>query len=256
MGDVEFTTPRGLTLSGSFVNPVDSGDAAVLFSHSFLADRYSGQHFDRLARAYRGAGYATLSFDYSGHGRSDDDVIVTSHQVEDLQAASGWLADQGFPRQVIHGHSFGAVAALAAHLPAARTLIVSGAILSQVTFAWEEIFSAEQLDELDATGQMSIPDDSDGPRQSFTISKQTLADLSLVDGEALVRHQQHPILFIHDADDERMGLVDITQQMLPRFPAGSRVEVVHDGSFGAGENLDFLSSTALEWARLHVPIVR
>ena len=109
-------TPRGITLSGTFVQPVDSRDAVVLFSHSFLADRHSGGHFDDLARAYRKAGYATLQFDYSGHGLSDDEVISRESQIEDLQAASGWLADQGFTNQLIHGHSFGSVTALAARL--------------------------------------------------------------------------------------------------------------------------------------------
>ena len=173
-------TPRGITLSGTFVQPVDSRDAAVLFSHSFLADEHSGGHYDELARAYRKAGYATLQFDYSGHGRSDDEVITRESQIEDLQAASGWLADQGFAHQIIHGHSFGSVTALAAHLIHATALFLSAPVLGPLSYDWSAIFSDSQLDELEHTGQTQIPDDSDGPREFFTISKQTLADLSMV----------------------------------------------------------------------------
>ena len=95
-------TPRGITLSGTFVQPVDSRDAAVLFSHSFLADEHSGGHYDELARAYRKAGYATLQFDYSGHGRSDDEVITRESQIEDLQAASTRLFTVTLLARLLH----------------------------------------------------------------------------------------------------------------------------------------------------------
>lgn len=249
-------TPRGLSLAGTFTNPVDAVDAAVLFSHSFLANRHSGEHFDRLARVYRAAGYATLEFDYSGHGASDDDIITSEGQIEDLRAASGWLADQGFPRQLIHGHSFGSVTALLARPPAAETMILSGAVTGPVSYDWEAIFSPVQLDELEAHGVTTIPDDSPGPRRNFTISKQTLVDLSMVDTHRLLDGLEHPVLIIHDADDEQVGLVQMTQENFSRLPAGSQVEVVRGFRFGAGENPRALSDLSLAWSRTHLPIIR
>ncbi len=249
-------TPRGLSLAGTFINPVDAVDAAVLFSHSFLANRHSGEQFDRLARVYRAAGYATLEFDYSGHGASDDDIITTEGQVEDLRAASGWLVDQGFPRQLVHGHSFGAVTALFARPPAAQTMILSGAVTGPISYDWESIFSPVQLDELEAHGVTTIPDDSPGPRRNFTISKQTLIDLSMIDTHKIVDGLEHPVLIIHDADDEQVGLVQMTRECFPRLPSGSRVEVVSGSRFGAGESPKVLSDLSLAWARRHLPIVR
>lgn len=256
MAAVEILTPRGVTLSATFINPVDTGDAAVIFSHSILANRDSGGHFDRLAAAYRSAGYATLSFDYSGHGLSDDDIITVESQVEDLQAASAWLKEHGFPRQVLHAHSFGTKAALAAHLPAVGTHVLSGVQLGPLSYQWDAIFSPEQLDDLDRYGTTTIPDDSPGPRQFFTISKQTLADLSLHDSAQNLDSIQHPILVIHDADDEIMGLVELTQEAFPHMPVGSRVEVVSDAAFGAGEKPEVLVHHALEWVKLHLPVIR
>ena len=242
-------TPRGITLSGTFVQPVDSRNAAVLFSHSFLADEHSGGHYDELARAYRKAGYATLQFDYSGHGRSDDEVITRESQIEDLQAASGWLADQGFTHQIIHGHSFGSVTALAAHLIHATALFLSAPVLGPLSYDWSAIFSNSQLDELEHTGQTRIPDDSDGPREFFTISKQTLADLSMVDS-SIIDPKGAPAFILHDTDDIDLGLVDLTRDAFHRLPDGSRVEMVHDTRFGAGEHPEILLEAALEWAHL------
>jgi putative redox protein len=256
VSDVRIRTPRGLTLAGTFTNPVDAVDAAVLFSHSFLANRHSGDHFDRLARVYRAAGYATLEFDYSGHGESDDDIITSESQVEDLRAASGWLADQGFDRQLIHGHSFGAVTALLARPPAAATMVLSGAVTGPLNYDWEAIFSPVQLDELEAHGVTTIPDDSPGPRRNFTISKQTLVDLSMISTHDVLDGLGRPVLVIHDADDEQLGLVQMTEENFPRLPAGSHVEVVHGARFGAGENPKALSDLSLAWARTHLPIVR
>ena len=249
-------TPRGLTLAGTFINPVDAVDAAVLFSHSFLANRHSGEHFDRLARQYRAAGYATLEFDYSGHGSSDDDIITTEHQVEDLRAASGWLADQGFPRQLIHGHSFGSVTALSARPRAAETMVLSGAVTGPISYDWESIFSTVQLDDLEAHGVTTIPDDSPGPRRNFTISKQTLVDLSMVDTRDVLGGLEHPVLLIHDSDDERVGLVAMTQRHFTLFPRGSHIEIVRDARFGAGDSPQVLADLSLSWARAHVPVVR
>lgn len=256
MASVEIVTPRGVTLSATFVNPVDTGDAAVIFSHSILADRDSGGHFDRLAAAYRGNSYATLTFDYSGHGLSDDDIITLESQVEDLQSASIWLEEHGFPRQVVHAHSFGTKAALAAHLPAARTHILSAVQLGPLSYEWEAIFSPEQLEDLDRYGTTTVPDDSPGPRQNFTISKQTLSDLSLYDPSEALSSLDHPVLIIHDADDERAGLVGVTQSVFSSLPTGSRMELVSEVAFGAGEHPEILVDLSLAWVRQHVPVIR
>ena len=138
MSEVEIITPRGITLRGTFVDPVDSTDAAVIFSHSFLCDRASSPHFPILAAKYRALGYATLIFDYSGHGESDDDAITSDRRIEDLRAASGWLADQGFTRQLLHAHSSGSISALRARPKAVKALFLSSPVLGPLDFDWDK----------------------------------------------------------------------------------------------------------------------
>lgn len=254
MAEVKISTPRGVQLSGTFVNPVDSTDAAVVFSHSFLADRHSGEHFDRLSKAYRGAGYATLEFDYSGCGDSDDDVITLANQVEDLHSASAWLKSQGFTRQVIHGHSFGTLAALKARPEAAQTMVLSGMITGPLSFDWTRIFSASQLDDLERKGYAQIPDDNQSDREFFVISKQTLIDLSMNDTDKLLNNLKIPVLAIHDHDDELMGLVEMTEEIIDRLPEGSHMEVVRGVRFGAQEGVDILRDLSVNWARKFVPV--
>lgn len=254
MTEVEILTPRGALLAGTFVNPVDSTDAAVVFSHSFLSDRDSGLHFARLAAVYRSLGYATLQFDYSGHGRSSDEVITLAATVEDLRSASGWLADQGFDRQLLHGHSFGTMTALQARPPAVETMILSSAVTGPLSYDWEQIFSPVQFEELEKTGIMSIPDDSPGPRERFQISLQTLRDISLSNSAKFLMDLDCPLLLIHDIEDEQQGLLQMTMDIFPQLPQGSRVEAVHDASFGRGEKLEHLNRLAADWAVRHLPV--
>lgn len=241
-------------LVGDFVNPVDSTDAAVIFSHSFFNDRHSGQYFERLAAAYRSLGFATLLFDYSGHGESDDDVVRADRQEEDLRAASGWLADQGFTRQILHGHSFGTLAPLRARPAAVQSMILSGVITGPLSFEWEEIFSASQLEELETSGRTLVADDSSNSREYFLISKRTLQDLSLNDPATLVDGLSHPVLLLHDVDTEQDGLLEMTTNIFNRLPAGSQVEAVRDEGFEPGEKVDYLARICLDWAKRHVPV--
>ncbi|MCD4557823.1 alpha/beta hydrolase [Schaalia sp. lx-100] len=253
MSDVQIVTPRGSTLCGTFINPVDTKDAAVVFSHSVFENRNSGEYFDRLAAAYRAAGYATLIFDYSGHGASDDDIITRELQVEDLRAASGWVSDQGFSRQIIHGHAYGALVALSAHPVAATTMVLFSPVLGPRTYQWESIFSTVQLDELDKHGVTTIPDDLPGNRQNFTISKQTLVDLSMVDQDSLFRRIDYPILIIHDGEDVETGLTQITHDVFPLMADGSRVHIMQDTHFTQDSCPDTLVERVISWAQQHVP---
>ncbi len=59
-----------------------------------------------------------------------------------------------------------------------------------------------------------------------------------------------PVLILHDADDIELDLVDLTRDAFPRLPDGSRVELIHETSFGAGEHPEILREAALEWAQL------
>lgn len=255
MGEAEILTPRGLTLRGTFVNPVDSGDAAVIFSHSLFSDRQSGLFFTRLAALYRKLGYATLIFDYSGHGQSEDADITIDSQVEDLRAASGWLRDAGFPRQLLHAHSFGTLTALRARPRDVKAMVLTNPITGPLAFDWEQIFSPEQLEELERRGFTHVPDDSPSARDAFRITGETLTGISLNQPKDLVDGLEFPVLLIHDVEAEQQGLLQLTTDVFSRFPDGSRIEALH-GADSASANLERLGALATAWAQQHLPVRR
>ena len=223
---ITIQTPRGVSLSGTFTRPVDCRDAAVIFSHTFLSDRHASGMFDMLGRALRRAGYATLSGDFSGHGESGDEIIAFEPLIEDFRSASGWLADQGFERQVCVGHEFGATVALRARPPAVQTFILVSPVLGPLSYDWSVVFSEVQLSDLELHGTTTVPDDSESVRRQFTISKRTLADMSMVSAEEVLSGLDVPVLITHDSFDSETGLLDRTREAFHMLPDGSVVEMI------------------------------
>ncbi|MDY2941095.1 MAG: alpha/beta hydrolase [Varibaculum sp.] len=239
MSEVQISTPRGIMLAGDFVDPVDSHGATVLFAHGFLTDRHSVGWFDRFAKSYRSAGYATLQIDLSGCGNSEDDVITLAHAAEDLRAASSWLTDQGFPVQVIHGHGWGASAAIKADAPDVRAIFASSPILGSRDNDWSRVFSEKQLTQLEQVGHTVIPNDACDPaiqpcRDHYLISKQTLADLTLTDPEELCEGLEVPVLIVHDVTDYDGGLAADSTEALKYMPEGSQVRTFSESNFIKG----------------------
>lgn len=283
MSQITIQTPRGVSISGTFTRPVDSYDAAVIFSHTFLSDRHASGMFDSLGRVLRRAGYATLAFDYSGHGSSGDEIITFDPLIEDFRAASGWLADQGFTRQVCVGHEFGATVALRAHSPAVQTYVLVSPVLGPLSYDWDMVFSDVQLSDLERHGTTTVPDDSESVRRHFTINKGTLADMSMVSSEKVLRGVSVPVLITHDAFDEETGLLDRTRDAFHLLPDGSVLgmtvppvgiaveytpiegvpvsdeaveRVAHASSSASAANLPSLPDVATQWATRWVPVGR
>lgn len=248
MVEIEIVTPRGAKLSGTLINPVDSTDAAVIFSHPLLCDRESSPHFPELAAKYRSLGFATLIFDYSGHGLSDDQPITMDRRTEDLRAASGWLADRGFGRQVLHAHSTGSISALKAGAPAIEAVFLSSPITGPMDFEWEAIFSPEQLEDLESKQATKVPDDSSGPRTFFEFTPQTLLDLSLNSEEELLAHLDVPTFVVYDQLDIERGVTGGASSLAGKLPSGSVVEIVRQSDFSQAENIDLLADMATRWA--------
>ena len=189
-----------------------------------------------------------MVFDFSGCGQSDDDSITTAHQVEDLRSVCAWLADRGYANQIVHAHSFGAVAALQARPVAVKTMVLSSPITGPLFFDWTEIFSPDQLDELEKHGATRIPDDSEGPRDWFIITRETLADLSLNESTKLLSDLDYPILIMFDSDDQELEIVNEAQNAFPLMPAGSRIHVEHNFHFSDPEENDKLVELSISWA--------
>jgi putative redox protein len=256
MSQVWITTPRAVRLSGTLQESTPAGGGvapdgcAVLFAHGFLAERSSRGRADVLAAAYREAGFTTLQFDFSGCGDSEDDVVEVGRQVQDLAAASTFLAAAGWPRQVVHGHSLGALVALRTSSPYVEAMVLTGGVTGPIHHPWEHVLSPEQLADLETTGRTTVLDDGPSARQHHVISRQTLTDFSDVDQPSLLAAVALPVLLVHGGalvDGEEHPLLTRSRVGLPMLPAGSRLEVVRGADHALLDYTDHVARLAVQW---------
>ncbi|MCY2933612.1 MAG: alpha/beta hydrolase [Planctomycetota bacterium] len=92
---VKFSTRDGKLLRGVYVRTTAPKRAGILiFSHEFLADRWS---FQVYAEGVREAGFDIFSFDFRNHGESDEDPThpslqwLTDREYIDLEAALDYV---------------------------------------------------------------------------------------------------------------------------------------------------------------------
>ncbi|MDO5747591.1 MAG: alpha/beta hydrolase [Actinomycetaceae bacterium] len=262
MTEIRIPTLRGKTLAGNFVDPVDSQGVAVLFVHGFLSDRHSHGWFDRYAKAYRGIGYATLQIDCSGCGASDDDVITLDNITDDVRSSSLWLKENGFKKQIIHAHGFGAQASLRAHPDHVDAMILVSPVCGARDIEWDKIFTDKQLSELEQFGHTQIPDDTSCERENFVVSKRTLSDMSLTTPQDLFDRVTQSLLFIFSERDEDFGLVEMLHEGLEYLDEETRdvhIKVLENSDLlmppeEVPDTVEELVELGRSWLRTHHPL--
>ena len=119
---VSFTAFDGLRLSGALIraNPDVPRRGMIIFAHEFCSDMAS---CGRYCRPLQQVGYDVFTFDFRGHGQSDEDPDYTPRQwvsdrdIADMRGAvahvTNWLEREGLPREIgVFGISRGACAAI------------------------------------------------------------------------------------------------------------------------------------------------
>jgi pimeloyl-ACP methyl ester carboxylesterase len=256
--EVTVTTPRGVRLSGTFEKGAAGARAgataprgsAVVFAHGFLDERSSRGRATRLAAIYREHGFATMLFDFSGCGLSGDDDVEIPREVEDLRAMSEHVAGLGFPRQVLHGHSLGALVSLRTHSPYVEAMVLTGAVSGPIRHPWEHVLSPDQLADLAATGRTTVPDDGPTPRRHSVITSATLAGFSEMGQAELLGAVGCPTLLVHGGalvDGEEHPLLTRSRVGLPMLPSGSRLEVVRGSDHALLDHTGHVARIALGW---------
>ena len=230
-----------------------AGLPLVVMAHGFASDRRSRGRFPLIAAALAGAGYASLAFDFSGCGESDDDVLTVAGQVDDLQAAIAFAQSLGCGRLGLHGHSLGGRICLRAAPPQAVTIATTGAPTGPMRYDWHDYFTASQMDELSRTGKVTMPQSGDRLRSQVVVDSGLLNELVACDQAALFGGVRCPCLLIDgDGDDEERQALAHARQGLPLLPSGSRVELIAGSPHDLQGHLDQAIALLLDWFAAHL----
>ena len=126
---ISFPNRDGESLSGILDLPSGAPRAYSLFAHCFTCSK-NLKAASNISRAMVDAGIAVLRFDFTGLGQSDGDFADTSFSsnVDDLLAATAWLAQEYEAPKILFGHSLGGTAVLQAapNVPSAVAVATIG----------------------------------------------------------------------------------------------------------------------------------
>jgi putative redox protein len=108
---VRFPNRDGESLSGILDLPSGTPRAYSLFAHCFTCSK-NLKAASNISRSMVAAGIAVLRFDFTGLGQSEGDFADTSFSsnVDDLLAATDWLAQEYAAPEILFGHSLGGTA--------------------------------------------------------------------------------------------------------------------------------------------------
>jgi pimeloyl-ACP methyl ester carboxylesterase len=159
---VGFAAADGLRLSGMMIraNPRLPRRGMIVFTHEFCSDMHSCA---RYCRPLQQAGYDVFTFDFRGHGQSDNDPDyaprqwVSDREIADMRGAltyvTDWLKQHRYPPEIgLFGISRGACAGIlaAAENPDVRVIVSDGAFSTDRTIEhfmkrWAYIFAKVRI---------------------------------------------------------------------------------------------------------------
>lgn len=187
-----------------FDAPADRRRPAFLYLHGFGSsqDGEKGAAFRRRARA---AGIGFCSFDFRGHGRSGGGMerLTMSRNLDDAEAAAGWLAERWPGPLAFFGSSMGAAAAMwlvarRPHGPARRLLAgvaIAPALALERTLA--EQCGAEGLERWRESGRLAV----DNELVSCELGWELMEDLAGHRAEELPARYATPTLVLQGSAD-------------------------------------------------------
>lgn len=200
---IHFENSKGDKLAAVIEWPEDERPIGfALFAHCFTCTKNIAAAVN-ISRALSNRRIAVLRFDFTGLGESEGEFAATgfSHNVEDLVAASSYLAANHQPAQILIGHSLGGAAVLHAtgRIDSIRAVATIGAPFHPGHA--NHLFAAAG-DEIEKTGEAQV----DIGGRPFTIRKSFVDDLNNQHPEQVISQLSAALMVMHSPLDKVVGI--------------------------------------------------
>ncbi len=249
---VSFKNSAGQSLAALLDRPVDGVPIAyALFAHCFTCSKdYKG--VSRISRALARQGIAVLRFDFTGLGQSEGDFEDTtfSSNVEDLVAASEFMARDLAPPKLLIGHSLGGAAVLKAaqSIPSAKA-VATIAAPSSPQHLMEHL--GPHVDDIDRLGSAEI---RIGGRP-IRIGRGLVDDISSASLHDAVANLERALMVFHSPIDNVVGIDHATTIFTTAKHPKSFVSLdTADHLLTDPEDALFVGSVIAAWARRYIGV--
>ncbi len=249
---VEFQNKEGQTLAGRLELPANRHPHNfALFAHCFTCNKNLSA-VRNISRALTSKGFGVLRFDFTGLGESDGDFADTnfSGNVDDLIAASDYLAENYLSPALLIGHSLGGAAAIfaAAEIDSIKAVATIGAPSNpkHVTHLLRS-----SLEEIKANGLAVV--NLDG--RDFTIKEQFINDLETKSLPEVAKGLRKALLILHSPQDATVGITNAEEIYVAAHHPKSFVSL--DGAdhlLMRKEDSIYAGSVIAEWSSRYVDL--
>jgi len=200
---IRFKNDAGAELAAVIEWPEDEQPQGfALFAHCFTCTKNIAAAVN-ISRALSRQRIAVLRFDFTGLGESEGEFAATtfSDNVEDILAASRFLAEKHTAPDILIGHSLGGAAVLqaASRIPRVRAVATIGAPYHPDHAMHLFAPSREEI-ETNGEAQVSLAG------RMFTIRKAFLDDLENHDPAEVIRNLDVALLVMHSPRDAVVGI--------------------------------------------------
>ena len=248
---IQFKNKEGHILAGRLELPVNQQPHNfALFAHCFTCNKNLGA-VRNISRALTSNGFGVLRFDFTGLGESEGDFSDTnfSGNVEDLIAASNYLAENFKSPSLIIGHSLGGAAAIfaASKIESIQAITTVGAP-SNPKHVKHLLHSS--IDEIEANGLANVKLSG----RDFTIKKQFIDDLETKSLPEVVKQLRKPLLVMHSPQDDTVGIRNAEEIYVAAHHPKSFVSL--DGAdhlLMKKEDSIYAGEVIASWAKRYIP---
>ena len=249
---IAFKNSRNLTLVGMLWKA--PSNALVIMAHGSGSNKQARGLFEPIAQALQQKKYNVLTFDFSGHGESDDDVLTIQKSIDDLHSAIAYAKREGYKRFALFGHSLGALTCLKAYSPEIETMVLLGPLTGPVFWKWEDMCTPEQLQEVREKGYITEIV-NDGLRVEIKHDGNLLKEISELDQRQLLSRITCPILIIHgDGDPQERDLLAATQKGISLLPQHSELKIIPKADHIFVKNAPQVIEYTVNWYSKYFPV--
>jgi Lysophospholipase len=259
---VEFRSPDGLHLQGTFLTPCERAIGAAVLVHGGGVTRDEGGFFTRIAAGLGEAGIASLRFDLRGHGESEgrqEDLTICG-VVNDIRAAVDEIRGRTQAEAVaLVGTSFGGgiTAFFAARYPDhVQSLVLLNPLLNyKKRFVDDKPYwSNDQID--DEAGRQLAARGFLAHSPTFKLGRPLLNEVFYVQPHLALPEITAPALFVHGTQDTFIPVVS-SREAVGRLRIESKLVEIEGAQHGFAIHDDpgYLDPQTQAWQAYVVNVV-